>query len=209
MQNATTDSHSARSFDLFTTIRGILSDAVQRAGFKSVRRVRRTASQRIQTLEERVVLSIQSLGMVGPVTAGVQTPRSFPQVESRVHSTLLAWAAREAGDQTAVVSETASLFLENSEGQVGIRATASDVNLVTSQLVGFGFEPTSALPEQHIVEGFITASALSQVSQAQITGLLGIIPIYRPQTSVGSLTSEATYTIVSITHCQLVTTVAA
>ncbi len=198
MQNsAATGSHPAQTFDPFRTICCFMSEAAQRAGFKSVRRVKRTASRRVQTLEERVVLSVQPITSTGPLTALINTPSTYPQIDTRVDSALLAWAAREAGDQTAIVSETASLYLENSEGQVGIRATATDVNLVTTQLIGFGFEPTSALPAQHIVEGFITASALAQVSQAQITGLLGIVPIYQPRTSVGSVTSEATYKLES------------
>lgn len=188
------------SLGLLTTIRGIMLDAAQGVGFKSVRRSKRTPSQRIQSLEERVVLSVRPLALTGPSSVLVDMPGVADKggsLQSHVDSELLALAAFESGDETTTLPEITQLFLKNSEGQVGIRATASDVNLVTTQLIGFGFEPTSALPNQHIVEGFIAASSLAQISQAQISGLLGIIPIYRPQTNVGSLTSEATYTMES------------
>ncbi len=75
MQNsAATDSHPAQTFDPFRTIRCFMSEAAQRAGFKSVRRVKRTASRRVQTLEERVV----SLGSAAYVNRAIDGPDQYP-----------------------------------------------------------------------------------------------------------------------------------
>jgi Ca2+-binding RTX toxin-like protein len=86
-------------------------------------------------------------------------------------------------DQTLILDETGN--------QVLVRITGTDTDSLLTELEPFGFELTGSEPELHFVEGFVSIPQLEALESLADEGLLGVIPIYEPITSIGSVTSQA------------------
>jgi Ca2+-binding RTX toxin-like protein len=86
-------------------------------------------------------------------------------------------------DQTLILDETGN--------QVLVRITGTDTDSLLTELEPFGFELTGSEPELHFVEGFVSIPQLEALESLADEGLLGVIPIYEPMTSIGSVTSQA------------------
>jgi Ca2+-binding RTX toxin-like protein len=86
-------------------------------------------------------------------------------------------------DQTLILDETGN--------QVLVRITGTDTDSLLTELEPFGFELTGSEPELHFVEGFVSIPQLEALDSLEDAGLLGVLPIYQPIVSVGSVTSQA------------------
>lgn len=131
-------------------------------------------SARGELLEERTLLS------------GVNLV-DLPHNSSHISSALLQWVSPETEDDSFMQD----YFIFDASGDVGVRITATDVEALLPSLVNIGFVAMHALPETHLVEGFLPLAAFTQVETLVADGLLGVLPIYRPLTSVGAATSQA------------------
>src|SRR5262249_680594 len=53
------------------------------------------------------------------------------------------------------------------------------------------FQETASVPDRHVLEGYLPVSSLLSAAGLSSDGLMGIRPIYRPITAIGSVTSQA------------------
>ena len=74
---------------------------------------------------------------------------------------------------------------------VTVNVTSTDVDATATALTDLGFELTTSRPDLFMIEGLLTEAVLQDISSSEVPGLLGILPIPSPYTSVGSVTSEA------------------
>lgn len=134
-------------------------------------------------------------------TGGLVT---LPTSDSHLSSDLVALLARQAGAAVASGAVQTGLavsalqtgaglesFTVDQIGRIAVRVTATDVTALLPTLESLGFEPVQALPERHLVEGFLPVSALSSLDGLGGEGLLGVMPIYRPETAAGSVSNQA------------------
>ena len=108
---------------------------------------------------------------------------------SRVANDLLALIPDS--DERVVSSPSDLLTLSDDETMVAIQVTADNVGQVTPFLEELGFEVLGSAPEYHFLEGWIPVDSLLELEPLSEHGLLGAMPIYRPVTNVGSVTSQA------------------
>ncbi|GAA4499805.1 hypothetical protein GCM10023172_19010 [Hymenobacter ginsengisoli] len=80
-----------------------------------------------------------------------------------------------------------------------VRITAQDVSALLPGLASRGFQVVSAYPELHFVEGMLPLSQLAPGSQGieglVSRGLLGVVPMLKPQVRSGLVTSQADYAL--------------
>jgi PKD repeat protein len=78
-----------------------------------------------------------------------------------------------------------------------VRITAQDVNALLPGLAGRGFQVVAAYPDLHFVEGMLPLTQLAPGSQGieglVSRGLLGVLPLLKPQVRGGLVTSQADY----------------
>ncbi len=96
MQNsAATDSHPAQTFDPIRTI-SLLHVRSCSACWIQVGSTSQTNGVATSSNTGRTSRSLGSAATsTGPLTALINTPSTYPQIDTRVDSALLAWAARE------------------------------------------------------------------------------------------------------------------
>jgi subtilisin-like proprotein convertase family protein len=146
----------------------------------STRRVRKSkpaspAAALVQRLEERALLAATS----NPIA---QSLLEYAQSASDPN-----WPT------TPPSNSNASMFLFAANGDVSVRITANDVNALLPLLAQRGFHTIAALPDHHVIDGTISAANLNNLADLTSNGLRGVLPIYRPITSVGNFTSEAAF----------------
>lgn len=146
----------------------------------SARRVRKSkpaspAAALVQRLEERALLAATS----NPIA---QSLLEYAQSASDPN-----WPT------TPPSNSNASMFLFAANGDVSVRITANDVNALLPLLAQRGFNTIAALPDHHVIDGTISAANLPNLADLSSNGLRGVLPIYRPITSVGNFTSEAAF----------------
>lgn len=82
-------------------------------------------------------------------------------------------------------------------GRVLVRINARDVARLEPALIRIGFKEVAAAPEAHLMEGWLPISSLSQVEALTGQGLIGVIPVWKPQTQVGLTTSQGDFVMES------------
>ena len=96
------------------------------------------------------------------------------------------------GVEPAVVSDSVDLLTFDGDGRVGVTVTAANVGRTQRALVPLGFRVIAAMPDRHLVEGYLPTSSLMAAEGLGDRGLLlGVLPIYAPETSAGLVTSQA------------------
>jgi hypothetical protein len=93
-------------------------------------------------------------------------------------------------DRLSPSAHSPGSFEFDSSGDVGVRITAQDVMALGSPLVSLGFKQIAAEPSLHFVDGYLPIGAIDSLESLTADGLLGAMPLYRPITSTGSVTSE-------------------
>jgi hypothetical protein len=84
------------------------------------------------------------------------------------------------------------LLVMNEDGsKVAVRITATDLESLTPSLEELNFEVLNSAPDEHFLEGFVPLEAITELESLATEGLLGVLPIYQPITSVGDVTSQA------------------
>jgi len=76
-------------------------------------------------------------------------------------------------------------------GAVMVTVTAVDVTTLEPQLQQIGFRTLGSAAELHTIEGWLPVTNLPQAEALRAHGLLGVVPIRRPGTSLGLVTSQA------------------
>jgi hypothetical protein len=82
-------------------------------------------------------------------------------------------------------------MLFDSTGRVGVDIAAVDLQTLRPALEALGFQETATLPDRHVLEGYLPVPSLLTAAGLSTDGLMGIRPIYRPVTAIGSVTSQA------------------
>lgn len=86
------------------------------------------------------------------------------------------------------------LLMLNSAGtEVSVTINASNINNLLPSLQKIGFKTIASRPDLNFVEGKLPVAALSYTEALGTQGLLGVMPVYRPMTSKGSVTSQADF----------------
>ncbi|MDJ0577136.1 MAG: S8 family serine peptidase [Xenococcaceae cyanobacterium MO_234.B1] len=93
-------------------------------------------------------------------------------------------------NQRAVSPPSDLLTLSDDGRMVAIRVTAHDVGQVTPSLKELGFEVLGSAPELHFIEGWMPIDSLRTMESLSIPEMLGVIPVYKPLTNVGRVTSQ-------------------
>jgi hypothetical protein len=83
------------------------------------------------------------------------------------------------------------LVIDEDERKVAVRITATDVESLTPLLEELNFEVLNSAPDEHFIEGFVPFNSITELDSLAKDGLLGVLPIYQPITSVGDVTSQA------------------
>src|SRR5262249_7407959 len=76
-------------------------------------------------------------------------------------------------------------------GAVMVTVTAVDVRALEPSLQQIGFRTLGSAPQLHTIEGWLPVANLPQAEVLRAHGLLGVVPIRRPGTSLGLVTSQA------------------
>ena len=134
-----------------------------------------TLGAAIEQLEQRALLSGV---LLNPDSTGV----------SGKLLQLAASGSAPIGDGTPVTDPTSFVF--DPSGRVSVRITATDVDALAAPLADRGFQTVASLPESHLIEGYLPISAIPDIGQLSSQGLLGVLPVYKPITSVGNVTSQ-------------------
>ncbi|HEX3356039.1 MAG TPA: S8 family serine peptidase, partial [Tepidisphaeraceae bacterium] len=87
-------------------------------------------------------------------------------------------------------SSSIGSLLFDKTGRVGVRITATDVAALSAPLASLGFIQSASEPNLHFVEGYLPVSAIDSINNLTADGLMGVLPIYKPLTSAGSVDSE-------------------
>ncbi|MCA9054376.1 MAG: Ig-like domain-containing protein, partial [Planctomycetaceae bacterium] len=151
--------------------------------YRGRRRQHFDLSAMVEVLESRELLSVSSL--VG-----------LPHNDSRVSSTLVELStnlsdAQQVADASAGQTSLLDLLTVDTEGRVGVRINAGNVTALLPSLADLGFVVQQSLPDRHLVEGFLPIASLGLIDSLAPAGLLGVMPIFRPLTSAGAVTSQA------------------
>ncbi|HHP7229651.1 MAG TPA: hypothetical protein ACFCUY_02180, partial [Xenococcaceae cyanobacterium] len=85
------------------------------------------------------------------------------------------------------------MLLNDSGTKVTVRVTTVDVEQILPSLEKLGFEVIGKAPELHFLEGTIPIDSLEELASLTSAGLMGVMPIYAPQTNVGLVTSQADF----------------
>lgn len=103
----------------------------------------------------------------------------------------LAEVSQLVGPLTERQASLEGLHLLNADGEVGIQLTSENVFATRQALMGLDFEEIAAWEELNFLEGFLPPANLPLLASLSASGLMGVLPIYRPLTNVGSVTSQA------------------
>ena len=98
---------------------------------------------------------------------------------------------------TGIVDTTSSLVARDNAGRVGVRITSTNPNLTASMLGSLGFVTTGINQSLNFLEGFLPANKINQLTSLTGAGLLGVVPIYSPQVSAGSVSNQASLVLES------------
>ncbi|QKG57623.1 PKD domain-containing protein [Hymenobacter sp. BRD128] len=109
-------------------------------------------------------------------------------------------ASRTAADAHLALRASFPRLKFNTEtSSVLVRITAQDVNALLPGLASRGFQVMAAYPDLHFVEGMLPLSQLAPGSPGieglVSRGLLGVLPMRKPQVRGGLVTSQADYAL--------------
>ncbi|MGD1921743.1 MAG: peptidase S8, partial [Pleurocapsa sp.] len=82
---------------------------------------------------------------------------------------------------------------DNNDNKIVVRITAEDVVGLLPHLETFNFEVIASSPENNFVEGAIPARRIPGLRTLENEGILGVLPVYKPITNVGAITSQADF----------------
>ena len=102
----------------------------------------------------------------------------------------------QMGEDISPISESLieSLMIDEATNTVAVRITAQNIDALTPVLDNLEFEVLGSAPEHHFIEGYIALDALSDLQVLATEGLLmGVLPVYRPETNVGLIDSQADF----------------
>jgi len=154
--------------------------------------MRRIALQ-VDGLEPRLVLSV--FGASATAAVGKLQTFALPGgVANRVSTDLLQGYAREQqsaakGLQGSDSSNVLPLVTD-AQGRVGVTITTPNATTLAPMLTALGVQVVSVMSLYNRVEGYMPWSALPAISNMGAKGVMGIIGIPKPMTSVGLVTSE-------------------
>jgi hypothetical protein len=133
-------------------------------------------------------------GMPIPNPAFDAAGRALPGNKSRVDDSVLrlfnAYQDLGSGWASAEPDDARALQVDGS-GRVMLRFMANDVAALEARLALLGFEGLGSEPALHETEGWLPIASLPAAAALADQGLSGIEPVLRPQTAVGSTTSQA------------------
>jgi hypothetical protein len=138
----------------------------------------------LELLEDRTLLSAG-----GPTlpTLGDLAPSLASSITDHLSSDLIPLAIQTQGMTLnaldSMVMQDQAPILFDSAGRVGVNITASDVTALEPALVQLGFQVDAALPQDHVIEGYLPAASLIAAAELAPQGLLGISASYKPMTA--------------------------
>ncbi|MBY0397573.1 MAG: hypothetical protein K2X91_14050, partial [Thermoleophilia bacterium] len=86
-------------------------------------------------------------------------------------------------------------LIRDALGRVAVRVTAADVAALEPTLADLGFVTSVAMPDHHLIEGYLPISELVDVTTLVPQGLLGVLGIAAPMTSAGAVSNQADSTM--------------
>lgn len=110
------------------------------------------------------------------------------------------WDLHNQNNQSDLRTESSTELFSRSSGylqmsedgsSVLVRITGHDVDALLPRLEGMGFETLGALPEHHLVEGFIPISEIPEIESLTSQGLMGVMALPKARTRAGLVTSQA------------------
>ncbi|NJL11518.1 MAG: hypothetical protein HC908_19005 [Calothrix sp. SM1_7_51] len=112
-----------------------------------------------------------------------KTFQYLPQNNSGISSNLLALTGQQGTNSNL-------MQFNQDSSSVLVRITARDVDGLMPTLAGMGFEMKAKFSQQYLVEGYLPIDAIPQMESLTSQGMMGVLPVYRPFTRVGSVTSQ-------------------
>ena len=161
------------------------------------RRPRRLATG-VESLEGRELLAVMGpFSSVDSPAAELRTIGNKPGGSQQLDPALLSLAEQvtRGTSSTAALASTPLPMLSDPIGRVGVTITASNVPNVLPKLAAMGFSTSFADANLHTIEGYLPIGSLTTAATLGPDGLMGILPIYRPGSAVGSVTSQAEYVL--------------
>jgi len=156
-----------------------------------------------EQLDPRLMLSIydrvELLNPGGPIGPAGEATATLEQLY-RISDDLVDIYASEVRGLTAPTATTGftpfeTPLIRDAEGRVAVTVTATDVALLQPLVEDLGLVVSAALPDHHLIEGYLPLTELLDAVTLTTSGLLGISGIAQPMTSVGLAQNEADYTL--------------
>ncbi len=157
-----------------------------------------------EQLDPRLMLSIYDRAELlspggGPIVPTGEATATLAQLY-RISDDLVDLYASEVRGLTAPTATTGFTpyevpLIRDAEGRVAVTMTATDVALLQPLVEDLGFVVSAALPDHHLIEGYLPLAELLDAVTLTTAGLLGISGIAQPMTSAGSVQNEADYTL--------------
>jgi hypothetical protein len=146
-----------------------------------------------EALKPQVAL-VTPMAAPGDSIERIKASRIHPDLGQLYNQQVLNLPARQDA-AAAFQVDASSRILFDGQGRVGIQVTAADPDRLAEQLAPLGFQVSATVPEMHTLEGFLPTGSLPRLSGFADRGLLGVLPLYRPVTNTGSVTSEADFVL--------------
>ena len=122
---------------------------------------------------------------------------TLPKNNSRIDNALLDLYQEfmdNSSNGIGAVTRDQNLVQTNESGtDVIVRITSGNVEGLLPALENLGFQVLGSRPDLNFVEGSIPIAAINQLEPLETQGLLGVISIPSPQTSVGLVDSQADF----------------
>jgi hypothetical protein len=116
--------------------------------------------------------------------------RSFRK-SSRISGDL--WDLVNQSVTNGAIASSSILTLDKTQTNTLVRITTGNVDTLLPALKNLGFKLTAAVANLNFIEGYIPISVIPQLEALAPQGLLGVLSVYAPITSVGLVTSQADF----------------
>jgi subtilisin family serine protease len=163
----------------------------------SVRRLRsntwqNSSSLRVEALEDRITPVRIGAGWLPRATAALAGPDlASAHLDSALLNLIQPTTSTAATESDLRPEAPKDRMLFDNTGRVEVDIAAVDVRRLWPSLEALGFQETAAVLDRHLLEGYLPVPSLVTAAGLSSDGLMGIRPIYRPLTAVGSVTTQA------------------
>ena len=142
----------------------------------------------IDRLEGRALMAVMNPAIAPAQALKLQT--LIGGDADRVSTDLLVNYNHVMAPAVAVDPGTLTTYMTDDQGRIGVDITTGNAAALAPALQALGVSVTATLPQYNRIEGFLPWSSLAAVSELGPQGLMGIIGVPKPGTSVGLTTSQ-------------------